>query len=95
MAAQPAFNAALTRIGFDADAVAAINANQITTSESLIGVTKEDVEQLMKIVRGGNGQPVVAVPFMAQKKFTILCYWINRRSLLGESMPIYGTRGKR
>ncbi len=35
MAAQPAFNAALTRIGFDADAdaVAAINANQITTSE--------------------------------------------------------------
>jgi hypothetical protein len=69
-----AFGAALIRIGFAADAVAAIQQNQVTTTTSLIGMTKEDVEELMKIVRGGQGAPVITVPFMAQKKFTIFCY---------------------
>jgi hypothetical protein len=79
-----AFGAALTRIGFSANATAAIQQNQVITTASLIGMTKEDVEQLMKIVRGGQGAPVITVPFMTQKKFTILCYWVNRRTRLGE-----------
>jgi len=79
-----AFGAALTRIGIAANATAAIQQNQVITTASLIGMTKEDVEQLMKIVRGGQGAPVITVPFMAQKKFTILCYWVNRRTRLGE-----------
>ncbi len=39
----------------------------------------------MKIVRGGQGAPLIVVPFMAQKKFSIFCYWVNRRFRLGES----------
>jgi hypothetical protein len=65
MAAQPAFNATLTRIGFNNDAIAAINLNQIMTSESLIGMTKDDVEQLMKVIYSSQGQPVIVMPFMA------------------------------
>ncbi len=81
-----AFNQALTRIGFAAESIAAINQNQITTTASLIGMDKDDIEQLMKIIRGGQGTPVINVPFLAQKKFKILCYWVNRRSRLGESI---------
>jgi hypothetical protein len=80
------FNAALTRIGFLAEAIASVNQNQVTSTMSLIGISKDDVEQLMKIVRGGHGVPVITVPFMAQKKFTTLCYWVNRRNRLGESI---------
>jgi len=29
---------------------------------------------------------MIVVPFMAQKKFTIFCYWVNCRSRLGESI---------
>jgi hypothetical protein len=65
MAAQPAFNATLTRIGFNNDAIAAINLNQIMMSESLIGMTKDDVEQLMKVIYSSQGQPVIVMPFMA------------------------------
>ncbi len=84
--AAAAFTAALMRIGFAADATVAIQQNQVMTMNSLIGMTKGDIEQLMKIVRGGQGAPVIVVPFMAQKKFTILCYWVNRRFRLGESI---------
>jgi hypothetical protein len=79
-----AFGAALMRIGFAANATAAIQQNQVVTTASLIGMTKEDVEQLMKIVCGGQGAPVITVPFMAQKKFTIFCYRVNRCTRLGE-----------
>jgi hypothetical protein len=83
--AAAALTAALARIGFAADAIVAIQQNQVTMTASLIGMTKEDVEQLMKIVRGGQGAPLIVVPFMAQKKFSIFCYWVNRRFRLGES----------
>jgi hypothetical protein len=87
MAAAPvAFNAALIRIGFSQDAVASINQNQVKVSENLIGMSKDDVEQLMKIIRGGHGVPVITVPFMAQKKFAMFCYWVNRRSRLGKDI---------
>jgi hypothetical protein len=39
--------------------------NQIMTSESLIGMTKDDVEQLMKVIYSSQGQPVIVMPFMA------------------------------
>jgi hypothetical protein len=85
-AALAAFNATLTRIGFAADALAAMNQNQVMSTSSLIGMHKEDVEQLMKIVRGGQGAPVIVIPFMAQRKFVILCYWVSQRTRLGESI---------
>jgi hypothetical protein len=40
----------------------------------------------MNIVHGGQAVPMIVVPFMAQKKFTIFCYWVNCRSRLGESI---------
>jgi hypothetical protein len=45
-----AFNAALTRMDFAADAIVSVKRNQVTTTASLIGMEKDDVEQLMKIV---------------------------------------------
>ncbi len=78
------FNSALARIGFTNEAIASINQNQVVSTASLIGMEKDNVEQLMKIIRGGQGVPVIPVPFMAQRKFTILCYWTNRRTHLGE-----------
>jgi len=47
-----AFNATLTRIGFAANALAAMNQNQVNSTASLIGMCKDDVEQLMKVMRG-------------------------------------------
>jgi hypothetical protein len=85
-AALATFNAALTRIGFRAEAIGAMNQNQVTSTASLIGMNKDDVEQLMKIIRGGQGAPIILVPFMAQRRFTIFCYWINRHNCLGESI---------
>jgi hypothetical protein len=81
-----AFNATLTRIGFAANALAAMNQNQVNSTASLIGMCKDDVEQLMKIMRGGQGAPIIIVPFMTQKKFVILCCWVNQRTRLGESI---------
>jgi len=83
-AALAAFNAALNRIGFSPEAVVAMNQNQVSSTASLIGMQKEDVEQLMKVICGGQGAPVIAVPFMAQQRFVTLCYWINPRTRLGE-----------
>jgi hypothetical protein len=83
-AALATFNVALTRIGFMAEAIGAMNQNRVTSTASLIGMNKDDVEQLMKIIRGGQGAPTIPVPFMAQRRFTIFCYWINRRNRLGE-----------
>jgi hypothetical protein len=71
-AAGAAFNATLTRLGFAVDAIASINQNQVTSTVSLIGMEKDDVEVLMKIVWGGQG--VLMFAFIAQKKFTIFCY---------------------
>jgi hypothetical protein len=68
MAAQAAqFNAALARIGFSQEAITALNQNQITLSSTLIGMDNNDVDQLMKVLRGTNGAPGVMVPFLAQK----------------------------
>ncbi len=67
-AALTGFNSALTRIGFTNEAIASINQNQVVSTASLIGMEKDDVEQLMKIIRGGQGVPVIPVPFMARHR---------------------------
>jgi hypothetical protein len=43
-AAGAAFNAILTRLGFAGDAIASINQTQVTSTASLIGMEKDDVE---------------------------------------------------
>ena len=68
MAAQAAqFIAALARIVFSQEAIAALNQNQITLSSTLIGMDNNDVDQLMRVLHGTNGAPGVMVPFLAQK----------------------------
>jgi hypothetical protein len=47
-AARAAFNATLSRLGFMGGAIASINQNQVTSTASLIGTEKDDVEQLMR-----------------------------------------------
>jgi isopentenyl diphosphate isomerase/L-lactate dehydrogenase-like FMN-dependent dehydrogenase len=73
MAKVIAFQAALTRIGFAAPAVAALNANGIQGVRDLINLTSKDIEQILKIVRAG--QPPVVVPYLSQKRLNILCFW--------------------
>jgi hypothetical protein len=53
MAQVVAFNAALTRIGFNAQAVASLNANGLTLVPDLINLNEKDIAQVLKIVRAG------------------------------------------
>ena len=51
MAAQAvAFQAALTRIGFNVDSSAALTANGITSVRDLINLDSKDVKQILKII---------------------------------------------
>jgi hypothetical protein len=84
MAAQVAYQAALTRIGFNAQAIAALQANGLDGVRDLINLEAKDVEQILKIVR--TGPPPLAVPYLAQKKLNIFCFWVTRRNRLGESI---------
>ncbi len=57
MAAQAvAFQAALTRIGFNVDSSAALTANGIISVRDLINLDSKDVEQILKIIRTGPPQ---------------------------------------
>jgi hypothetical protein len=77
MAQAIAFQAALQRIGFTQPAVAAMAANGITTTQDLIGLDDKDVEQILKIIRV---RPLpIQVPYIAQKRLNIMCYWTSRR----------------
>jgi hypothetical protein len=84
MAKVIAFQAALTRIGFAAPAVAALNANGIQGVRDLINLTSKDIEQILKIVRAG--QPPVVVPYLSQKRLNILCFWATWRKCLYEAL---------
>jgi len=84
MAQAVAFTAALTRLGFSQAAVASINANGINTTMDLIGLGEKDTAQILKIIRAAT--PPVAVPYIAQKRFNIFCYWVNRRTRLNETI---------
>ena len=77
MAAQVvAFQAALTRMGFNADSSAALNANGVTAVRDLINLDAKDVEQILKIIR--TGPPPVPMPYLAQKRLNIFCYCGNK-----------------
>ncbi len=83
MAAQAvAFQAALQRIGFPQLAIDGLVANGITSTTDLIGLTDKDTSQILKIIRTGN--PPITVPYIAQKKLNIFCFWANRRQRLNE-----------
>jgi hypothetical protein len=82
MAAQLAFRALLTRIGFTQPAIVAMEANGITSPQDLVNLDKKDIEQILKIIR--TGPPPVVVPYLAQKKLNTYCYWATRRNRLQE-----------
>jgi hypothetical protein len=99
MAQQVAYHAALSRIGFNAQAIAALQANGLDSVRDLINLEPKDIEQVLKIVR--TGPPPLAVPFLAQRRLNIFCFWATRRNHLGEAIEpalftqaaieIYGT----
>jgi hypothetical protein len=81
------FQAALAHFGFTQPAILAIVANGLTISNDLIGIETKDIENIMKILRTSTVPPMM-VPYMAQKRLNTLCYWVNRRHRLLESIDI-------
>lgn len=84
--AQAAFQAVLAQFGFSQIAIQAIVANGITSMQDPL-VLKQDIENIMKIMRASTVPPML-VPYMEQKCLNILCYWTNQRHRLMESMDI-------
>ncbi len=77
MAADPAaFQALPTRFCFNQEARTAIVANGITVTQNLIGITHKDVDNIAKIIHANCTQPMI-VPYIAQKKLTMLAFWVN------------------
>ncbi len=84
MAQTVAFQAALTRLGFNAQSIAGLNANGVQSVEDLINLTDKDTAQILKIVRAGP--PPIIVPYLAQKRLDIFCFWATRRNRLNEPL---------
>lgn len=84
MAQAVAFQAALQRMGLSQEATTAISANGITTAQDLIGLDEKDIEQILNIIR--TGPPPILVPYIAQKRLNIMCYWVTRRNRLNEAI---------
>ncbi len=82
MAARVTFQAALQRIGFGLAAITALENNGLDSVHDLINLDAKDIEQLLKIVRAGP--PAVVVPFLAQKRLNIFCFWATKRNRLNE-----------
>jgi hypothetical protein len=59
------FIAALTGFQFSAEAIQAIVSNGLTSTESLIGLTSKDIENVMTIVR--KSTPPIVVNYISQK----------------------------
>ena len=74
--------AALNRLGFSQAAIIALNNNGLNTSADLVGLNEKDTAQILKIVR--TAVPPVIVPYIAQKRLNIFCYWVNRCTRLNE-----------
>jgi hypothetical protein len=87
MQAQADFQLALSGFGFSQPAMLAIVANGLTNSQDLVGIKNKDIENIMKIIRASMVPPML-VPYMAQKCLNILCYWVNHRHRLMESIDI-------
>ncbi len=79
------FITVLTHLGFAPGVIQTINDNGFNTTADLIGVDEKDVENLLKIIRSSTTPPTL-VPYMAQKRLNTLCYWVNRRHRLQESI---------
>jgi len=77
MAQVVVFNAALTRIGFNAQVVASLTANGLTSVQDLINLSEKDIAQILKI--GRAGPPILVVTYLA-------CFWATRRNLLNEPL---------
>lgn len=77
------FTNSLAQFGFSQPAQAAITANGLQTTQDLIGLSDKDIDNIMKIVRASTVPPMT-VSYMAQKRLTVMCYWVNRRHRLGE-----------
>jgi hypothetical protein len=84
MAAAVAFQAALARIGFNDQSVEALEANGIDGVRDLINLSDKVVEQILKII--WTGPPPLAVPYLAQKRLNIFCFWATRRNRLNENI---------
>jgi hypothetical protein len=84
MAQVVAVNAALTRLGFNAQSIAGLTANGIITVTDLINLTDKDTAQILKIVWAGP--PALIVPYLAQKHMDIFCFWATRRNRLNEPL---------
>ncbi len=82
---QIAFHAALQHFGFTQPAMNSLIASGLTSSQDLIGIDAKDIENIMKIVRASTVPPML-VPYMAQKRLDIMCYWVNQRHRLQESI---------
>jgi hypothetical protein len=79
------FRALLQRFGFSQDGVQAILDNGIRTTPDLIGIDTDDIENLVKIIRASRTPPML-VSYIAQKRLSVLAYWVNRLRRLGESI---------
>jgi hypothetical protein len=51
----------------------------------LIGIDFNDIENIVKIIRTSTVPPT-PVSYIAQNSLTVLCYWVNRRHCLNESI---------
>ena len=79
------FRALLQRFGFSQDALQAIIDNGIRTTTDLIGLVADDIENIVKIARSSRTPPML-VSYLAQKRLSILTFWVNRRQRLGETI---------
>jgi len=69
---------------FSQATIAAVNANGLNTTVDLIGLNEKDTAQILKITR--TGDPPIIVPYIAQKRLNIMCYRVNRRTRLNETI---------
>jgi hypothetical protein len=82
MAARVAFQAALQRIGLGQATIATLETNSLETVQDIVNLNNKDIERLLKIVRAG--QPPVVVPFLAQKRLNIFCFWATKQNRLNK-----------
>jgi hypothetical protein len=84
MAQAVAFQAALQCFGFNAQAIAALNANGLQNVHDLVNLSEKDTTQILRIVC--TGPPPLVVPYLAQKRLNIFCFWATRRDQLYEAL---------
>jgi hypothetical protein len=82
------FRALLQRFGFSQESLQALVDNGVRTTADLTGLVADDIENIVKIIRASRTPPML-VSYLAQKRLTILTFWVNRCKRLGE--PIQAT----